>query len=522
MENKIDKKKTIIGIVLVIVALLLIVGIVLIVVNQAGGPASDDESAESNITQDSTGSQNGTETDAVTESKGNNDNNVLNVVYNITNQWGSGESYFKQYDFKIENNTGATQENWQVAIRFVNGTKISSSWNCECEIKNDVLYIRPGDSYGSIIKPNEKVEGIGIIIESPSDNPLLEVLDSSSDKVVQEESSQPQTGNENETQTKEPVQIPPKETVAVSGETPLARHGKLSVSGTGIVDCHGNKFRLCGVSTHGLQWFPQYVNKGAFQTLRDDWGANVIRLAMYVREGGYTQGDKAQFKKLIDDGITYATQLGMYVIVDWHVLSYNPNETKDEAVAFFTEMAQKYSSYNNVIYEICNEPTGSPWASQIKPYATELVSTIRRYDSDAIIIVGTNTWSQDVDEVIGNRLENDKNVMYAVHFYAATHTDGIRDKVKRAADAGIPVFISECSICDASGSGGINYSEADKWFNLLEERNISYICWNLCNKNETSALLSPGCQKTSGFTDGDLSETGKWFKARISKDAKGK
>lgn len=76
---------------------------------------------------------------------------------------------------------------------------------------------------------------------------------------------------------------------------------------------------------------------------------------------------------------SYASQLGMYVIIDWHILSDgNPNQHKDEALEFFDEMSSKYAGYNNVIYEICNEPQNSDWNSQIKPYAQEVIA---RYDS---------------------------------------------------------------------------------------------------------------------------------------------
>jgi endoglucanase len=74
------------------------------------------------------------------------------------------------------------------------------------------------------------------------------------------------------------------------------------------------------------------------------------------------------------------------------------------------------------------------------------------------------------------------------------------------------VLVSEFGICDASGNGGIDEAEADKWMEFLDERNIGRICWNLSNKNESSALLSSSCQKTSGWTDADLSQEGKWLK----------
>lgn len=177
-------------------------------------------------------------------------------------------------------------------------------------------------------------------------------------------------------------------------------------------------------------------------------------------------------------------------------------------------MADKYAGHNNVIYEICNEPQNSDWNGQIKPYAEEVISCIRQYDSSALILVGTNTWSQDIDAVAGNELDDD-NVMYVLHFYAGTHKASLRSKLESALNAGVPVFVSECSICDASGNGGIDYDSAQSWLDLLNDRGVSFLAWSLSNKNETSALIQPGCSKTGGWTEDDLSETGRWFRKAI-------
>lgn len=293
--------------------------------------------------------------------------------------------------------------------------------------------------------------------------------------------------------------------------------GRLQVSGTKLTDESGNIIQLRGVSTHGISWFPDYVNYDAFATLRDDWGANVVRIAMYPEEyNGYLSGgDKAALKQIIDNGVNYATELGMYVIIDWHVLNYAPSRHTQEACDFFAEMASKYSGHDNVIYEICNEPVGADWNSDIKPYAETVIGTIRQFDDHALILVGTNTWSQDVDSVVGNTLD-DGNVMYVAHFYAGTHKENIRNKISTALNAGVPVFISECSICDASGNGGIDYASANEWLDFMNSNQLSFIAWSLSNKAETSALISSGCSAKSGWSDGDLSETGRWFKSAIS------
>ena len=310
-----------------------------------------------------------------------------------------------------------------------------------------------------------------------------------------------------------------KEDSAEDG-TSVQTHGRLSIDGTDIVDKNGDKFQLKGVSTHGIAWFPQFVNKEAFRTLRDDWGANLIRLAMYTDEGGgyCSDGDKDKLKKLVNDGVDYATELGMYVIIDWHILhDLTPLKNMDAAVDFFDEMSKKYADHENVIYEICNEPNGGTSWSDIKKYAETVIPVIRNNDKNAIIIVGTPNWSQDVDDVIGNELDA-SNVMYVLHFYAATHKDNIRNKLRTAHDKGLAIFISEFSICDASGNGGIDYDSADEWFDLIDELNLSYAGWSLANKNETSALISPNCSKTADWAESDLSDTGKWLRNQIKGD----
>ena len=300
-------------------------------------------------------------------------------------------------------------------------------------------------------------------------------------------------------------------------KTPFEEHGKLSLKGTQIVDAKGNPFQLKGPSTLGIVWYPQYLNKAAFQTFYD-WGANLIRLAMYtMEEDGYLSGGDQEYQKgLIDTSVKAATELGMYVIIDWHILSDgNPQTHKEEAKAFFTEMTEKYAGYDNIIYEICNEPNGEgvDWAT-VKAYAEELVPVVRKNAPDALIIIGTPNWSQDVDLAAEDPVAGD-NLMYAVHYYAATHKQYLRDKVDTALNKGLPVFISEYSNCDASGNGDIDQEEAVKWAAFADERNMSYAQWNLANRNESSSMIKVECEKTSGWEDEDLTETGLWMKKRL-------
>lgn len=291
----------------------------------------------------------------------------------------------------------------------------------------------------------------------------------------------------------------------------------LAVKGTKIVDASGEVVQLRGISTLGFR-YPEYITEASFKTLRDEWGINVIRLAMYTDEpGGYcTDGDREELKKIMIRGVELATELSMYVIVDWHILfDKSPMVYKDEAIRFFDDMASRFKDHTNVIYEICNEPQESPFASIIRPYSLEVIPVIRKYDKDAIIIVGTDNWSQDVDDVIGQEID-DPNVMYALHFYAATHQEKLLSKAQTAIDSGIPVFISECSICDASGGGRIDREWGKKWIDFADEHDISYIVWNLSNKDESSSILKSDTSSLSDWKDDEYSETGLWFKQRIS------
>ena len=298
--------------------------------------------------------------------------------------------------------------------------------------------------------------------------------------------------------------------------TPFEQHGALHVENGKLTDADGNTVQLYGMSTHGIAWFPQYINYDSFRTLRDDWNTNCIRLAMYTAEyGGYCAGgDKEQLKQLVRDGVSYATELGMYVIVDWHILSDgNPQQNQKEALKFFKKMAKKYKNNTNVIYEICNEPNGGTSWSTIKKYAEKIIKGIRTYDKKAVILVGTPNWSQDVDQAALSPVSKKyrKNVMYTLHFYAATHKEWLRDKAQAALDKGLPLFVSEFSICDASGNGGLDKAEAKKWLTFLDKNNISYMAWSLSNKAESSAFIKSGCSNTGKWSSKNLTAAGKWI-----------
>jgi len=298
------------------------------------------------------------------------------------------------------------------------------------------------------------------------------------------------------------------------GDGFASEHGALRVDGAKLVDQNGNPIQLYGMSTHGIAWFPQFVSYDSFKTLRDDWNTNCVRLAMYTHEyNGYcTGGDQEYLKSLVRTGVDAATELGMYVIIDWHVLQdQDPNVYKEQSKAFFKEMSETYANNTNVIYEICNEPNGYATWDSVKAYAKEIIPVIRANDPDAVIIVGTPTWSQDIDQAKANPLD-EENILYALHFYAGTHKDVLWNRMDSCVQNGLPVIVSEFGMCDASGNGANDFNSAQSWMDVIERHNISFFCWNLANKNESSSVFKESCTKTSGWTEEDMNESGKWIR----------
>ncbi|ASA20263.1 cellulase family glycosylhydrolase [Paenibacillus donghaensis] len=301
-----------------------------------------------------------------------------------------------------------------------------------------------------------------------------------------------------------------------------------------LSDKDGNPIQLRGMSTHGLQWFPEVVNANAFAALSNDWGANVIRLAMYVGEDGYATNPAV--KQSVINGINYAIANDLYVIVDWHMINPgNPNDSVySGAQSFFNEISSLYPNNKNIIYELCNEPNGenngvsndaAGWA-QVKSYATPIVELLRKKGNDNLIIVGSPFWSQRPDLAADNPI-NDLNTMYSVHFYSGTNpvsnveTDrnNVMSNVRYALSHGVGVFATEWGTSLSTGNTGPYLAKADAWLNFLNQNNISWINFSLCNKDEvasalnSSTNLNPGSDKV--WSENELTKSGQYVRARI-------
>ncbi len=306
-----------------------------------------------------------------------------------------------------------------------------------------------------------------------------------------------------------------------TGKTPFSVNGSLRVIGTQLSNQAGSPIQLRGISTHGLQWYPwgHCIKKESLASLANDWGIDILRIGMYVDSGGYNT-NPAHFRAMVDTIVEETLKLGIYVILDWHILvPGDPWVNIEGARGFFEYMARKHGDKGNVLYELCNEPNSGVTWDRIKLYAEDLIPRIRKHDSTGIIIVGTPGWSSlglsadgDPADIISNPISRDNslNVMYSFHFYAASHGKRYRQAVRSASQL-IPIFVTEWGTSSAEqGDGPLDRDSSVAWIKLMSERNLSWVYWNFADDKRSSSVLIPGACPKGPWTGSTLKESGRW------------
>ncbi|MBS7254447.1 glycoside hydrolase family 5 protein [Flavobacterium branchiicola] len=284
----------------------------------------------------------------------------------------------------------------------------------------------------------------------------------------------------------------------------VKKHGQLSVSGTQLVDKNNEPIVLRGLSFGWHSMWPRFYNEKAVSWLKKDFNCNVVRAAMGIELGEYSYMKDPQFsKEKIEAVINGAIKSDIYVIIDWH--SHNIN--LKEATAFFDEMSKKYAKHPNIIYEVFNEPDYETWW-EVKNYAEEIIQVIRKNDPNNIILVGCPHWDQDIDLPAADPIVGYTNIMYTMHFYAATHGKELRDRTDAAIKSGLPVFISESAGMEASGDGPLNIKAWQDYIDWMEAKKLSWITWSVSDKEETCSILKKSAKSEGKWKDDDLKESG--------------
>ncbi len=302
----------------------------------------------------------------------------------------------------------------------------------------------------------------------------------------------------------------PRESADVSAGG-VAANGQLSVKDGRLVNRHGQPVQLRGMSSHGLMWYPAYVNAQAMLTIKKR-GANLFRAAMYTDHdsGGYNGGDRARIfnKLMMFMAVENALACDMYIIVDWHLLKEeNPLKTVDSAVSFFDEMAYRYRHEPGVIFEICNEPNGPTTWDDIRAYADQVIPVIRKHSPKAVIVVGTPEFSSDLRSVRRAPLSHN-GVMYAYHFYTGHKKYYYKEEITAMLEAGLPVFVSEWGVGPDPDTGRPDVEEVPAFLDFLKRHKISWANWSLSNTDEASSAIKANVIDLSGWKPEDLTLSG--------------
>ncbi|MCX6182405.1 MAG: cellulase family glycosylhydrolase, partial [Bacteroidetes bacterium] len=287
-----------------------------------------------------------------------------------------------------------------------------------------------------------------------------------------------------------------------TAQTFVDQHGLLKTKGNSIVDSSGQVFSISGNSLFWSNWAGEFCNADVIKWLHKDWKSTLVRVAMGVEPtGAYLQKPSIEKQKVFTV-VDACIAEGIYVIIDWH--DHTAHKHTAEAIAFFQEMATKYGKYPNVMYEIFNEPLNISWTDSIKPYALEVIDSIRAIDPDNMIIVGTPNWSQDVDVAANDPIIGFENIAYTLHFYVPMHAQSLRDKATKAIDKGLPLFVTEWGFWQSPP----DMDEFYAWRNFMKTHQLSNANWSVYTKDEASSALNAGANIKGDWDSTDLTESG--------------
>jgi endoglucanase len=422
----------------------------------------------------------------------------------------------------VKNDTSAPISTWRVELTLPAGTTVVNSWNTTRTGSGGTYTFTPADwnarlAAGATAEFGMVVNGTGLptacLVNGRS-------CGGSPTPTASSPAATPTRPSSSPTATPTPTRPTTPPTTAPAGRTPVAINGSLHVCGVSLCNQYDRPIQLRGMSTHGLQWFANCYNNASLDALATDWQADLFRIAMYVQEGGY-ETNPAAFTDRVNTLVDLAGARGMYAMIDFHTLTPgDPNYNLERAKTFFAAVAARNAGKQHVIYEIANEPNGVSWTA-IKNYAEQVIPVIRANDPDAVIIVGTRGWSSlgvsdgaSSSEIIANPVRA-TNIMYAFHFYAASHKDNYRAEVERAARS-LPLFVTEFGTVNANGGGAVDTASSTAWLDLLDRLKIGYANWTFSDAGEGSAALKPGTCASGTFAGtGVLSESGVLLRNRI-------
>lgn len=292
------------------------------------------------------------------------------------------------------------------------------------------------------------------------------------------------------------------------GQNTLSR---ISVEGNKFVDTSGKQLVFRGLNAsdpdklkHDGHW-----NKAYFEAMKS-WGANIVRFPVHPSRLR-TRGHEAYYK-LLDQGIAWATELGLYVIIDWHSIGNLKtglfhHEMYDtdlkETFTFWKTMSQRYGNNTTVaFFELFNEPTlyenkfGLCSWEEWKAIMEELIVVVRANGAQAIPLVAGFNWAYDLTPLKENPI-NAEGIGYVSHPYPQKREQPWEPQWTEdwgfAAEK-YPLILTEIGFCSADAPGAHipvigDETYGDAITNYTNSRGISYVAW-VFDPNWSPMLIS--------------------------------
>ena len=274
---------------------------------------------------------------------------------------------------------------------------------------------------------------------------------------------------------------------------------RISVSGNSFVKEDGKIVVFRGLNTSDPDKLErqQLWNKSYFEEMKH-WGANLVRFP--VHPTAWKKRGKEAYLKLLDDGIQWAGELGMYVVIDWHSIGNLRTEMyqhdmydtdKKQTFDFWRTIGKKYGKNTTVaFYELFNEPTtynnelGTITWEQWKELNKEMIGILRATGGEGIPVVAGFNWAYDLTPVKDSPLDVE-GIAYVSHPYPQKREKPWEEKWTK--DWGFvkdkyPVILTEIGFCGPEDPGAHSPVVSDESYgdaitNYSDEKGISYVVW---------------------------------------------
>jgi endoglucanase len=273
----------------------------------------------------------------------------------------------------------------------------------------------------------------------------------------------------------------------------------ISVEGNRFVDQDGNTivFRGVNISDPDKLADDGRWNRRLFEVIAD-WGANIVRVP--VHPVAWRERGPAGYLGLLDQAVVWASELGLYLIIDWHSIGNLSTglferamyETSlQETLGFWTIVAHRYSGVPTIaFYELFNEPTthqgrlGTITWQRWKDINEEIIEIIFAHDDRVVPLVAGFDWAYELRHVVDDPI-GFAGVGYVTHPYPMKVPEPWRESWERdfghVADR-YPVFATEFGFMVASDPGAHIPVIGDEHYgraiiDFLEERGISWTVW---------------------------------------------